>query len=410
MIPRLLEPELLDVLAESRVAFLSGPRQAGKSTLVGTVSGGPWPAEYVSLDDAATRGAASADPEGFLETVGAPVAIDEVQRVPELLIAVKRVVDRDLRPGQFLLTGSADLLHLPRIAETLAGRMEILNLWPMAQSELSRGDGRLVDRLFAGEAATLTPPAATRADVISRILAGGYPEALTRQTPRSRARWFNSYVETIVGRELPAVARIQAADELPRLLTLLAARNASVVNLSDVASGLRISADSVGRYLALLETIYLVKRIPAWMSNIGSRPIKTPKVYFADTGLAGHLLGVDARRLALDPTLLGGLMENFVGMELVKQLTWSAVDAQIYHWRSASGAEVDQVVEERGGRIVGVEVKSSQAINGSDFAHLTQLRDQVGDRFVAGVVMYLGSRTLRFGDRLHAVPASALWT
>jgi uncharacterized protein len=404
-----MQPELLEVLSESRVAYVSGPRQAGKSTLVDMVASGRWPADYVSFDDAAPMAAAEADPEGFLETLGTPAAIDEVQRVPEILIAVKRVVDRDLRPGRYLLTGSADVLHLPRVAETLAGRMEILNLWPLAQCELSGGKGRLVESLFAGDAGKLTPPTVSRAEVLSRIIAVGFPEAVNRQTPRSRARWFNSYIETVVRRELPAMARVQAVDELPRLLTLLAARSANLLNLSDVASGLQISADSVGRYVALLEVVYLIKRIPAWLSNIGNRPIKAPKIYFTDTGLAAHLLGVDANRLTLDPTLLGRLTETFVGMELIKQLTWSSIDARIYHWRSASGAEVDQVLEERGGRIVSVEVKSSHSISAGDFAHLAKFRDQVDGRFVAGVVMYLGERTLVFGDRLYAVPISALW-
>jgi predicted AAA+ superfamily ATPase len=410
MIPRLIEPELLEVLQESRVAFLSGPRQSGKSTLVKALASGSWPADYVTLDDPAAAAAAEADPEGFLSTVRGPIAVDEVQRVPQLLLSIKRIVDDDPTPGRFLLTGSADLLALPRVADTLAGRMEVLHLWPLAQSEFTGGSGSFVDSLFAGDAGRLQPPAISRAEFIDRLVVGGYPEVAARTNARGRARWFDSYLQTIIRRELLAIARLQAANELPRLLSALAARPAALLNVATIAGQLSVSHDTAGRYLSLLETIFLVQRLPSWLPSAPTRSIKAPKVYIVDTGLASHLLGVDARRLALDPNLLGGLSENFVGMELIKQLTWSRVDARQFHWRTAGGVEVDHILETRSGDVVGIEVKASSTIGADDFGHLARLRELIGSRFIAGVVVYLGSRTLPFGDRLHAVPVGALWT
>jgi predicted AAA+ superfamily ATPase len=410
IIPRRIEKELLEVLAESRIAFLTGPRQAGKSTLVRAITQGPWPAAYTTLDDLPARAAASADPQGFLRSFRGPVAIDEAQRVPELLLAIKQIVDMDPRPGQFLLTGSADVLLLPKVADPLVGRVELLNLRPLSQAEIEGGSGAFVEVLLDGDVHLLSPPEVTREDVVERVVAGGYPEALRRGPGRRRDRWFRSYVETVVKRELRAVSRVQAADELPRLLQLLVGRNASIPKLAGISRGLQISETTVSRYLSLLEVLYLVRRVPAWLPNIGSRAIRAPRLYICDSGLACHVMNVDERRLALDPNLLGGLLEAFVGMEIVKALTWSTTDAQLFHWRTAGGVEVDQVLETRDGRVAGLEIKAGITVAAGDFRHLAYLRDSLRDRFVCGVVLYLGSRILPFGDRLWAVPISALWT
>ena len=407
MFPRFLTDGLVASLRESPVTLLVGARQTGKSTLARALASGAHPAEYLTLDDAAVLAAASTDPQGFVAGLRGPVVLDEVQRVPDLLPAIKLAVDRDRQPGRFFLTGSADVLLLPRVSESLAGRMEVHTLWPLSQGEIEGGREVFIERLFAGAAPP--PPTGTRVDVIERVLRGGYPPAVARTSARGRQSWFGSYVTAIVQRDVRDLANVQRLVDLPRLLAMLASRATGLLNLAEVSRSLGIPQSSLQRYVALLEHVFLVVRIPAWYRNIGQRLVKAQKLLLNDPGLTAHLLGVTAERLRHEPTRTGPLLESFVGMELVKQASWSELKPRLLHHRTSKGVEVDFVLEDPAGRVAGVEVKASVSVAARDFRGLRALADRLGESLVAGVVLYRGETVVPFSDRLAAWPIEMLW-
>jgi predicted AAA+ superfamily ATPase len=411
MIERHAQKLVLEAAKDSRVIMLAGPRQAGKTTLVRELAAGALPMSYVTFDEAGARRAASEDPVGFVAGLQRPVAIDEVHRAPEVLLEIKRVVDRDPRPGDFLLTGSARALSLPQVADALVGRVETIDLWPLSQAEVEGASLNLVDALFAGTPPGIADAPAGREAWLERALAGGLPEARQRPAGRRRDAWFSAYLEMLVERDVRDLADIRALDEVPALLTLLAARSTGPLNAASLAGELRISEASVRRYLALLDAVFVVLRVPAWRRNLGRRATAAPKCQLVDSGVAAHLLGVDRSRLARDPALGGGLFETFVRMEIVKHADWSEAQPRVFHLRTRAGKqEVDAVLERRGGQLVGVEAKASATLSKRDFRGLEELRDSRGDDFVAGVVIHPGEQTLPFGDRLWALPVSALWS
>lgn len=397
-------------MSESRVVALLGARQTGKTTLgreVARSRGGT----YATLDDEGTREAVARDPIGFLDAP-TPLVIDEFQRAGDsLLRAVKRRVDDVATPGQFLLTGSTRYTTMPNLSESLAGRVEIVDLWPLSQGEINGTSDRLLDRLFGSTESLrrLRPDVLSRAQAFERVTAGGYPSAY-RRPERTRRRWYDAYLRTLTQRDVREFSRAQELDALPRLLRLLAARTAQEFNAADVARDLDMARTTLPTYLALLETIYLVYRLPAWSMNLTKKAVKHPKLHFVDAGLAAHLLGVGAEALA-SPTsnAAGPVLETFVAGELARQLTWAETSADLLHFRDRDGAEVDFVVEARDGRIAGVEVKCSSTVTARDFRGLDLLHDRLGDRFTNGVVLHLGDRALPFGDRRTALPLAALW-
>jgi predicted AAA+ superfamily ATPase len=363
---------------------------------------------YLTLDDPTVLSAASSEPDDFTSNLSGRVVIDEVQRVPELLLSIKSAVDRDRRPGNFLLTGSANVLMVPRVADSLAGRMEILQLWPLSQGELRGERDDFLAILF-----NTNPPASrplTQEDLITHLLKGGYPEAVKRSRAVRRTAWFNSYLTTILQRDVKDLANIQGLNEMPRLLHLLAARTSNVLNYAGLAREFGFPQSTLRRYMYLLEATYLLHFQPAWTTNIGKRAIKSPKILLNDVGLAASLLDVDGDRLRADRKLLGQLLESFVVLELYKQLGWSKVRARIYHFRSYDGYEVDAVLERSDGRIVGVEVKASVSVERKDFRGLAALQEEAPARFERGVVLHLGENFVPFGENLWALPLSALWT
>jgi predicted AAA+ superfamily ATPase len=389
--------------------MLVGPRQAGKSTLVKELASGQHPARYISLDDLRTLAAAREDPVGFVESFDGALVIDEIQRAPELLFPIKAAIDRDRSPGRFILTGSAQVMLLPKVSESLAGRVEVHTLWPFSQAEIEGVSGQTVDWLLDPAAQPPPVPAVSRPELIERIAGGGFPEAVARRSER-RNEWIDAYLTAIVQRDLHDLANIERLAQVPAILSSLASRVRAPLNRTEVSSSVGIPRTSLDRYLALLEHVFLVRRLPAWHTNRIRQISKSPKLLLVDSAIHMDLLRADGKRLSDDATLLGSVVECFVGMELAKQISASRIRASLLHMRTAKGVEVDFVLEGADGRVAGVEVKSSSTIRSDDFKHLATLRDRLGEaRFTKGVVLYPGDERLPFGDRLEAWPLATLW-
>lgn len=403
-VPRRASELVVEALADTRVVVLNGARQVGKSTLAERVvrEAPRWTARF--LDDPQTRLAATRDPVGFLDFDGL-MLIDEVQRVPDLWLAIKNSVDRDPRPGRFILTGSARLMELQSIPDALPGRSETIELWPLSQGEIDGEPDGFIDAAFGSDALLhARSTGLKKADYLARIARGGYPGALQRDTPRRRSRFFASYLSDIMVRDVTQVADIERAADMRRLISLLGGRCGNLLNMAGLARELTISEPTVRRYIQILETIYVVQLIPAWTSGAAGRVLRAPKLMFVDSGLANSLQapaggGQD-----------GGLMENFVTSELARQLTWAETPASLFHYRDGEGREVDVVLEDSSGRIVGIEVKSAQTVRPEDLRGLRYLREKLGSRMHAGYVLYCGDESLSFGDGIGCLPVSALWT
>lgn len=408
MFRRNLEPAFRAALADTPVVLVVGARQVGKSTLVRQIIESGYPATYLTLDDLTTLSAARSDPSGFIGGFDGPVAIDEIQRVPDLLLAIKAAVDRQRTSGRFILTGSANVMALPRVSDTLVGRIQVLRLRTLSQGEIGGTTDGFIDRAFA-PTPTFTFEPTARPDLAERIVDGGYPEVLARAPARQRA-WFDAYLTTILQRDVRDVSRIDDLTSLPRLLSLLAARSAGLLNTSEVSRSLGMPLTTVQRHVALLEAMMLFEPIPAWSANLGRRLARAPKVTLTDTGLAAFLRGISTGRLVAEPDHLGPLLESFVANELRRQLGWSATGATLFHYRDHSGGEVDLILEDRAGRVVGIEVKSAASVGAADAPSLRHLADALGDRFVRGIVLYTGDQVVPFAPRLLAVPVSTLWS
>ena len=405
--PRHVEPHVVEALADSPVVLIHGPRQCGKTTLARRV-GDRAGYGYFTLDDAVVLAAATADPVGFVDDLPERAILDEVQRAPALFMALKSTVDRRRRPGRFLLTGSANVLMVPRLADSLAGRMGIVRLHPLSQAELYGRVPGFVDSLLAGAFKTGSRPRLGK-ELAVRVAAGGYPAALARPAEPRRAAWYRDYVETIVQRDVRDLARINALDALPRLLSLAAAQTAGLFNVADLAGPFQLSRPTIRDYLTLLERVFLVETLPPWHSNQLRRLIKTPKLHLCDTGVGCALLGHDASSLAADRALFGRLLESFVFQELRRQASGRDELLNFFHFRDKDGAEVDIVVERGAREVAGVEVKAAATVTAADFRGLRKLREAAGSRFVSGVVLYDGETSVSFGERLFAVPMRDLW-
>ena len=411
-LPRQLEPITREALSSFRVVVVTGPRQAGKTTLVRQTLGDS--GTFARLDREATLRAALEDPEGFAAFGETPRAFDEVQRAGEPLIrAVKNIVDEDPSRGQFLLNGSADFLTVPTISESLAGRAAFLELWPFTQGELHGApDGFLEmafsdpDHLLVGGRSSLTLP-----DYLKRVCAGGFPEA-TDMAPRARRIWFRDYVRTVTQRDIKDLAGARRVRELPKLLALLAARTAGELVVSNLHAAADLgSRNTTEAYIGYLEMTYLVLLVPAWSRNLSSKIARRPKVHITDSGLAAYLLARSPESLArpTDPAR-GQLLESFVANEVHRQASWIDDDVRLHHLRQRGGPEIDLIAEAADGRVVAVEVKSAPQVDRRDARHLEWLKNKIPDDFVCGVVFHTGERAYRLGNRLLALPISHLWT
>lgn len=404
--PRVLATSVAEAMADTPVVAITGPRQAGKSTLAQHLVAereGTW----LSLDDAVTLDVARTDPVGFVSSRIGLVGIDEAQRVPELLLAIKADVDRDRRPGRFLLTGSTRLLGAPHLADSLAGRMEALTLWPFTQAEL--GDQQptacLVDRAFDDTLSQCRPLPVSKAEVLDRAIRGGFLPALAR-TERRRTAWYDSYVDGVIDREVRALTDATYLREFPRLLRLCAARTSGELNISDVARDLGLSRQTTDAYLTHLEAVFLIQTIPPWSTNVTARVVRRPKITLTDSGLAARLVGGRSRS---EPQIVGALVETFVTNELRAQAEWSVSKPRLFHFRDRDGAEVDLILESGDGRIVGIEVKAGATVRAEDLHGLRLLEQRLGQDFAAGIVLSTGAAPIHLGGRLWTMPISALW-
>lgn len=407
LISRGLADSVLSAMEDARVVAMLGPRQAGKSTLARMLARERLSADYLTLDDEPTRALASGDPQGFVAGLGRRTIIDEIQRAPDLLLAIKSRVDRDGSPGQFLLTGSANLRRIPTVADALPGRADYLTLWPFTQGEI---DGRREDflaRLFAGDIPRIGDAPVGRLEYSEMLLAGGFPEARTR-AGASRGRFFESYVTSIVERDVLDTSRVHDPTSVGTLLRLLAARSGSLARYDSLARDAGIDGKTVKAHLGVLERLFLIRIRQPWHVNLGQRQVKAPKIYLTDPGLLAALVGADAGRVREDDGFAGALFETFVATELERHASWSPEPLTFWHYREGE-REVDVVIERPSGEIVGVEVKASATVRPRDFRGLMRLRERVGRRLLAGVVLYAGERTLPFGNDLWALPLQALW-
>ena len=421
--PRFIESRFDEALEDSPVVLIQGPRQCGKTTfaqmvcapefLPGRVSTGNAMSRgygYLSLDDDVVRAGAEMDPMGFIDDLPERVVLDEVQRAPGIFTALKLAVDQRRTHGRFVLTGSFNLLAVPTVQDSLAGRLETVRLHPLSQCELyaSRpADGGFITALFEDDF-TIRQTERLGAELAERIVSGGYPPALARPGGRRRTNWYRNYIDAQVQRDIGDLSRIRGLDALPRLLSMTAIQTAQLLNLSSLAAPFQLSRPTIGDYIALLERVYLLERLPSWHNNRGKRLVKTHKLHVGDTGLACALLGASTSTLLADRTLLGNLLETFVFQELRRQAAWHISPVEFFHYRDKDKVEVD-IVMESGTFVAGVEVKASATVTQSDFRGLRRLKDASGDRFAAGVVLYDGQTSVSFGDGLHAVPIRLLW-
>jgi uncharacterized protein len=411
-IARNLLPRVEEALIDTRIVVVQGARQVGKSTLAAEITRRV-DGRLVTLDDDVTRTTAATDPHSFVRQFPhGLLTIDEVQRVPELVLALKATVDTNHRPGQYLLTGSANLLQLPATEDSLAGRAESLELFGFSQGELDGVTETFIDQLFAGDLFLGHESDLTRHDYLARACAGSYPEAVSRNSTRRRNAWLDNYVDRIIKHDAMDVSNLQRIADLPRLIRLLAARSASELNLSSLAADADIPVRTLPPYLDLLETLYLIDRIPAWSTNLSKRVVDRPKVLLLDSGLAARLVNVSpiGAGQSANPNPAGAIIETFVISELRRQLGWSEQTPRLFHYRDRDGAEVDLILETADGLIAAIEIKSAATLRGKDIRWITRLRDKVGTRFAAGLILHTGPQAQPFGDRLAAVPIDALWS
>ncbi|MDR1150907.1 MAG: ATP-binding protein [Bifidobacteriaceae bacterium] len=411
--PRFLAARIMEALRDTRIVLLQGARQVGKSTLASQIAqdrGGL----VVSLDDPGVLRYARDDPAGFVDQAGGHLlVIDEAQRAPELVLALKVAVDRDRRPGRYMVTGSADLTHVGPTHESLVGRVETLVLEPLSQGELAGRGERFIDRVFADEPVRLLRHSGSlsRSGYVEAALAGGYPEAVARGDSQRRAAWYQSYIRQIVNRDAPDVSGLERLHDLPRLVRLIAARSGSPMVWTSLAEDAGLARRTLTPYVDLLEGLYLVRTLRAWTGSHSGREAKAPKVFLTDPGLMMATLGLDARAASPLSTrdVAGPLMETFVVNELHRQAAWNQPQVTFYHYRESGRAEVDVVAESHDGRVVGIKIKAAESVQARDVRSLARLRDAIGDRFAVGVVLYTGRDAVRLGDRVVALPIDALW-
>ncbi|MDR2379841.1 MAG: ATP-binding protein [Bifidobacteriaceae bacterium] len=406
IVQRHAERLIEEAVSDTRVILVNGARQAGKSTLARLVAK-RHDAEWRSFDDPQTLGEAKFDPRAFVVS-DRMIVIDEVQRYPEILLSIKERVDTHPRPGSFLLTGSAHVMGLRSVPDRLVGRIETIELWPFSQGEIDGTPDGFIDRVFSDPLGVRANSSLTKADYAARVVTGGFPEAQARSGRRLTA-FYRNYFADLVNREVRQVWEVQRADEFLALARLAAPANSGLLVPANLARATGLAKGTVSRYLAILHEVFAIKIIPAWAASPSGRVLKTPKLAFVDSGLVAEVLNYDVRSLIRLSSAFGGLLESFVAMELARAATWSLTGPTLSHYRTKDGVEVDIVLQDRAGRVVGIEVKASSTVRGDDFKALRHLARRLGPDFLVGLVLYAGPTTASFGDRFRAMPISAVW-
>ena len=401
---RRIEARVAEALTDTPVVLIAGPRQAGKTTLVRQLSDPGL--RYLTLDDDLTLLAAREDPVGMIRSLDKAI-IDEIQRAPSLLLAIKKSIDEDRRPGRFLLTGSANLMALPSVADSLAGRMETLTLLPLSQSEIHGSTLNWLDSAFASHLPKLSSPLVGEA-LVEAVLRGGYPEAVSRATARRRTAWARQYIDAIIQRDVRDVASIDRIDQLPRFLRALAQVSGQMCNYTQLGGQVGLDHKTAARYVSVFEQMYLLKRVEVWARNRLNRVVKTPKLQFIDSGLLSTLIDLTPAT-AQDRSRFGHVLETFVYGELLKHATSAESDYQLLYYRDHDQFEVDVVIENAAGQLVGVEIKAAASVGTNDLRGLKRLASIAGEQFKLGVILYDGTETLPLGERLWAAPISSLW-
>ncbi len=403
--PRLIETRVTEAMTDTPVILIAGPRQAGKTTLVRQIANKGL--RYLTLDDELTLLAAKEDPVGMVRDLDRAV-IDEIQRAPQLLLAIKKSVDEDRRPGRFLLTGSANLMTLPTVADSLAGRMETLNLLPLSQNELHGTEVNWLDSVFSGELPEMTAPLYGGA-LVAAVLRGGYPEAVLRTAPRRLTAWTRQYIDALIQRDVRDVAGIDRLDQLPRFLRALAQLSGQMCNYTQLGGQVGLDHKTVARYIGVFEQMFLLKRVEVWSGNRLKRLVKTPKLQFIDSGLLSTLVAITPTTAKLERNRFGNVLETFIYGELLKHAATAYGDYQLFYYRDHDQNEVDVVIEDTAGQLVAVEVKAAATIKKGDLRGLNRLASIAGERFSRGILLYDGTETQPLGNRLWAAPISTLW-
>lgn len=409
MLERHIKEKLLDALNFMPIVLLRGARQTGKTTLVKAIAQ-EMGYTYITFDHLPALLAAKSDPVHFIADLKKPVILDEIQRIPELFLPIKQDIDENRIPGRYILTGSADPLLIPKLGDSLAGRMRLLNLLPLSQGEILGKRESFIDLLFEKQQPKSgdTSPC-SKQDILHRAFRGGYPVSVRTSVDAHRVDWFQDYVSLVLQKDVIELSKVEDLTQIPHLFMLLASRAGSLLNIEEVARSIKLSSTTLHRYFDLLRMLFLVYLVPAWAGNLSKRLIKSPKLYLTDTALQLFMLNMDYDRLLKDFCLVGSVIENFVVLEILKQISWSNKNIQLFHYRDHSGVEVDIILEGPGGDIIALEIKSSESVSADDFKGLKKVQADLGVKFLRGVVLYAGAMHLSFGPGLQAVPISALW-
>lgn len=406
---RNIRSKLLSALEDNPVTLVLGARQIGKTTLMKEIAKEKG-YHFITFDDIDYLASARNNPKGFIADVRKPVIFDEIQRVPELFLPIKVELDSNRIPGQYLLTGSANPLLLPGMRDSMAGRMEVLEMYPLSEGEINNTFDNFIDIIWQHDSIAALPCLKySRKELFNIVVTGGYP-IVQMQSPRKRESWFKNYIKLILQKDILDLSHIENIDSIPKLLRLIAGRSGSLVNVSELSRSLKIPATTVHRYITFLETLFIVFSLESWSTNFTTRVIKSSKTFLVDSGLLAQLLGVSAERALEEPDLMGSIMENFVVTELKKQASWSNTEVKLYYFRTASGIEVDIVLERPDGKIIGIEVKSSSSVQPRDASGLKYLRDNAGDKWHRGIILYTGTESIPMDTKITALPISALWS
>jgi uncharacterized protein len=410
MYQRYIKDSIAEALTDTPVILITGARQVGKSTLCEQlIKEDIFKGQSITLDNVVNLDGALSDPLGFLQDLDKHVIIDEVQRAPELFLSIKKLVDEDRKGRRIILTGSANVMMLPKVADSLAGRIEIHNLWPLSQTEIHGKKSNFLQTLILG--GRFQSKKGAWNDILKAIRTGGYPEVVGREMESRRAKWFQSYIKSVLQKDVKELSNIEGLTDIPKILHLIATRVGSTINFSEIGRIADIKSSTMHRYLALLENVFLILKIPAWTPNAEGQFVKSPKVFMNDTGLLCHLRGEGVESLLANRSTAGNFLENFVVMEIIKQMSWSDLLLNPYHFSIHKGAEVDLVLEDQKKQLYGIEIKSAATVNGDDFKGLKRLAESAGKRFQRGIVLYSGDQAVGgFGENMQAVPIATLWT